>query len=670
GSDPLTQTVRGKLQNQRQKLNEKINKELRMRAGAENLYRAAANNRKLRDRVGLELSYFNSNIQLLKEQLSDMNSSVEVYQHENSENTSPLLPLGLKETIPVNLSVAFKDAILEHYSEDGEKYTAEIKELCDLREAVRTPERSHAGVELLMEYFNQLSYVEKRFFSAKRALPIYFQWFDCLSGVPDTQKSVGFEKGSIIFNIGALYTQIACKQDRTTKEGIVQCIVNFEKAAGSFRYLIERFSSSPCQDMQHNTLSMLVSLMLAQAQECVLEGRLIGGNKDGIVNSTKIAQECAMVSLKYGETHKMMSEEPIKSYLPFTWLTMIEAKHHFFKALAHYYVTLALLDGKESTDSGDVKETVEASYAEVVQRDENNSVRLPNTAEERKHLGKAHLRESIVNHEESIRIHGLCKQLRKIDPFKDILEKTHERAVSRFSTLEEEDDFSDLLTVPDIIAKSEHNTTPVVSDLSKVKVTDIFWKLGPIKVFNAANDWSAPRTVVLDRQPTEGFGFSVRGDAPVVIADVEDNSVAMRSGMKVDDYIVGIGSVDTKWAKHDQVVKLVKQANLSLTLVLVTPVPRSDTASSTPTSTLSLPRAPFEADPHNQNTPTLERNKKNQNRTSAPWMFMRRSSSKDKNGAPNRPVSMYSLPATNGSAKFASNGEVKTNPLSNGDVEL
>ncbi|KAH9515483.1 hypothetical protein Btru_011159 [Bulinus truncatus] len=83
GSDPLTQTVRGKLQNQRQKLNEKINKELRMRAGAENLHKAAESNKKLRDRVALELSYFNSNIQLLKEQLSDMNSSVEVYQHEN-----------------------------------------------------------------------------------------------------------------------------------------------------------------------------------------------------------------------------------------------------------------------------------------------------------------------------------------------------------------------------------------------------------------------------------------------------------------------------------------------------------------------------------------------------------------------------------------------------------
>ena len=39
GSDPLIQTARGKLQSRRSKLNEKINKELRMRTGAENLFR-------------------------------------------------------------------------------------------------------------------------------------------------------------------------------------------------------------------------------------------------------------------------------------------------------------------------------------------------------------------------------------------------------------------------------------------------------------------------------------------------------------------------------------------------------------------------------------------------------------------------------------------------------
>nr|XP_053648856.1 rhophilin-2-like isoform X2 [Cherax quadricarinatus] len=39
GSDPRLQTCRGKLQNRRSKLNQEINKELMLRAGAENLYK-------------------------------------------------------------------------------------------------------------------------------------------------------------------------------------------------------------------------------------------------------------------------------------------------------------------------------------------------------------------------------------------------------------------------------------------------------------------------------------------------------------------------------------------------------------------------------------------------------------------------------------------------------
>ena len=36
--------------------------------------------------------------------------------------------------------------------------------------------------------------------------------YDSLTGVPNIQKTLTFEKGCVMFNIGALYTQIACKQ--------------------------------------------------------------------------------------------------------------------------------------------------------------------------------------------------------------------------------------------------------------------------------------------------------------------------------------------------------------------------------------------------------------------------------------------------------------------------
>lgn len=41
GSDPRAATCRGKLQSRRCKLNQEINKELRLRAGAENLFKVS-----------------------------------------------------------------------------------------------------------------------------------------------------------------------------------------------------------------------------------------------------------------------------------------------------------------------------------------------------------------------------------------------------------------------------------------------------------------------------------------------------------------------------------------------------------------------------------------------------------------------------------------------------
>ena len=89
--------------------------------------------------------------------------------------------------------------------------------------------------------------------------------YDSLTGVPACQRTVSFEKGSVLFNIGALYTQIGARQDRSTVEGIDRAIENFQRAAGAFRYLCDNFSNAPSMDMQSSTLDMLIQLMLVSA---------------------------------------------------------------------------------------------------------------------------------------------------------------------------------------------------------------------------------------------------------------------------------------------------------------------------------------------------------------------------------------------------------------------
>jgi hypothetical protein len=48
----------------------------------------ATTNRKLKETVALELSFVNSNLQLLKEQLAELNSSVELYQNDRWDTCS------------------------------------------------------------------------------------------------------------------------------------------------------------------------------------------------------------------------------------------------------------------------------------------------------------------------------------------------------------------------------------------------------------------------------------------------------------------------------------------------------------------------------------------------------------------------------------------------------
>ena len=56
----------------------------------------------------MELSFVNSNLQLLKEELADINSDVTSYQNDSIYRSIPLIPLGLKETKDLDITTQFK----------------------------------------------------------------------------------------------------------------------------------------------------------------------------------------------------------------------------------------------------------------------------------------------------------------------------------------------------------------------------------------------------------------------------------------------------------------------------------------------------------------------------------------------------------------------------------
>ncbi|XP_075985201.1 GTP-Rho-binding protein rhophilin isoform X2 [Anticarsia gemmatalis] len=703
GSDPRVATCRGRLQTRRCQLNQEINKELRLRAGAENLFKATTN-RKLRETVALELSFVNSNLQLLKEQLAELNSSVELYQSDNKECVMPMIPLGLKETKEVDFREPFKDFILEHYSEDAAAYEDAISDFMDMRQAMRTPVRSSAGVALLFKYYNQLYFIERRFFPPDRSLGVYFEWFDSLTGVPSCQRTVAFEKACVLFNIAGIYTQIGAKQDRSTCSGLDHGVEAWLRAAGALRYVLDNFTNAPSVDLAADTLLVLAALMTAQARECLFEKLQLqalearGELRRAPELCLDLAHESAHLAHTYRQLYDKMQSEGVFNYVPYSWVSLVHVKTEFYKALAHQYCATGLLNMPPAQRS---RERLAALYAPDTDRNLENGSSLAQTLKEQDPdytaLGRAHLAEALTQYEEALRLQRMCRELRSKEAISLVVRAQLERA-ARERTLHHDNDaqdFADLIDAPNIQPSSKFQLALTQPDFAQHRVEDLFKSLGPIAIFSAKRHWSAPRLVQLQKyrdgsrkerprkeeydelrsskkrdrsednttyynqiirsdekytneyekkklhrvtkqngvyinsynnnnydyhpkvldydesneykskdkidgvkengvkkngrrkdplrraaseynvsnsKDEEGFGFSVRGDAPVIIAGVEPNSLAEIGGMRSGDFIMSIGDADVKWSAHDDVVRLIQRAGDTLTLKLATPM--------------------------------------------------------------------------------------------------
>ncbi|XP_030026224.2 rhophilin-2 isoform X1 [Manduca sexta] len=698
GSDPRVATCRGRLQTRRCQLNQEINKELRLRAGAENLFKATTN-RKLRETVALELSFVNSNLQLLKEQLAELNSSVELYQNDSKECLMPMVPLGLKETKEVDFREPFKDFILEHYSEDAAAYEDAISDFMDTRQAMRTPVRGAAGVTLLFKYYNQLYYIERRFFPPDRSLGVYFEWFDSLTGVPSCQRTVAFEKACVLFNIAGIYTQIGAKQDRKSSAGLDGAVDALLRAAGALRYIHENFTNAPSVDLAATTLLVLGALMTAQARECLVEKlRLQAREASADLRRDfelclDLAQESAHLANTYSQLHEKMQTEGVFSYVPYSWVSLVHVKTEFYKALAHEYAWCALSAAPRPAHAAARLRTLYRAPAPPAAH-AGNGASTTGTQKEEEYdyaaLARAHLAEALALYEEALRLQRMCRELRGKEALSIVVRVRVERLSKERAAADERPDFTDLLDAPAVQPSSKFQLALTPPDFSQYRVDDLFKSLGPIAVFSAKRHWSAPRLVQLQKHDSrrhrhlrdddekirsrnsekrdrsednstyynqiirsdekytddyekknrvtkqngiyihsynnnfeyhpkvldydhkyeyrkgekergekkgrerrkeplrraaseynmssrdeEGFGFSVRGDAPVIIAAVEPNSLADIGGMREGDFIISIGDKDVKWSSHEEVVRLIQQATDTLTMRLATPMDKS-----------------------------------------------------------------------------------------------
>jgi tyrosine-protein phosphatase non-receptor type 23 len=91
------------------------------------------------------------------------------------------------------------------------------------------------------------------------------------------------EMACALYNIGALHTILGAMDNRQTADGMKMSCSHFQCAAWAFQHLNDKFPQLPETDLCHEIISFLMTVSLAQAQECILQKSIVDGRKAGIV---------------------------------------------------------------------------------------------------------------------------------------------------------------------------------------------------------------------------------------------------------------------------------------------------------------------------------------------------------------------------------------------------
>ncbi|KAG0243458.1 BRO1-like domain-containing protein [Mortierella sp. GBAus27b] len=250
---------------------------------------------------------------------------------------SPMISVPLKRTDEVDWVSPLRRYIAVSYQDDPEKYAEETGTIHRLRQDMRGAGNDITGRDVLYRYFGQLEILDLRFPVDEAHIKISFSWYDAFTQRSTSQYSLAFEKASTIFNIASVLSAIATSQTRVNEpEGVKKAFHFFQAAAGIYTYINENFLHAPSVDLSRDTVKMLVTLMLAQAQEVFWEKTLAEKKKPLLIS--KLA---AQVTWGYQSALEGMADGVSKQIFEKNWQTICQIKSKLFTAIAQYYRSLA-----------------------------------------------------------------------------------------------------------------------------------------------------------------------------------------------------------------------------------------------------------------------------------------------------------------------------------------
>ncbi|XP_026535312.1 programmed cell death 6-interacting protein isoform X2 [Notechis scutatus] len=286
----------------------------------------------------------------------------------------------LKKTSEVDLAKPLCKFIQQTYpgGESQAEHCRAAEELSKLRKSAlgRSLDKHESSLETLLRYYDQLCSIEPKFPFSENQICVTFTWKDAFDkgslfggSVKLALASLGYEKTCVLFNCGALASQIASEQNLDSDEGMKAAAKYYQFASGAFQHIKDTVLSSlnrePTVDISPDTVGTLSLIMLAQGQEVFFLKATRDKMKDAII--AKLANQAADY---YGDAFKQCQ---YKDTLPKEVFPLLAAKHCIMQAHTEYHQSVLAKQQKKFGEeiarlqhAADLVKTVTSRYDEYI----------------------------------------------------------------------------------------------------------------------------------------------------------------------------------------------------------------------------------------------------------------------------------------------------------------
>ncbi|CAI4052150.1 hypothetical protein SKDZ_15G4110 [Saccharomyces kudriavzevii ZP591] len=251
---------------------------------------------------------------------------------------SELLGIPLKRTLDVDFAAELSKLIDSTSFQTASFFQSDISKVAAARNNAITPDISINGLDALKTYYAMLLQLERKFPDNQ----IEFTWFQTLSqkSLGCSQYSLQWEKLTIIYNIGCMYSLLALDSNNDSVESLKTSCLYFQNSAGCFKYVMKHQTNLKTMPvMDNSTADALASLMLAQAQECFWFKAVQDKHKDSLI--AKLSQQIVDF---YSEA---ISEAQRGKLIRNDWINHLKAKKAYFSAVTSYRMSLSFNEKKQ-----------------------------------------------------------------------------------------------------------------------------------------------------------------------------------------------------------------------------------------------------------------------------------------------------------------------------------